>query len=68
MPVFEYRGFTATGRAARGIVDAETAKAARLKLRREGIYPTEVREEGAGGLAAPVVLPLGRRRGRVATA
>jgi len=46
MPVFEYRGVDAAGKSAKGFVDAESARAARLHLRREGVYPTELRAGG----------------------
>ncbi len=45
MPVYAYRGFNAAGRAIGGIVDADTPKGARQKLRREGIFPTELVEQ-----------------------
>lgn len=45
MPVYEYRALNASGRNIKGIVDADSSRAARLKLRRSGIYPIELREE-----------------------
>ena len=48
MPVFEYKALNAGGKVETGIVDAESAKAARAKLRRTGIFPTELSEEQAG--------------------
>jgi general secretion pathway protein F len=45
MPVFAYRGLTAAGRNVHGVIDADSAKGARLRLRRDGIFPTEVSEE-----------------------
>src|SRR5512145_1075824 len=62
MAVFEYRGVGADGKPARGIVDAESARAARAKLRKDGIFPTDVREEAAGRVA--VGTGGGRRRAR----
>jgi len=47
MPVYEYKGLTAEGRDASGIIDADSPKTARVKLRQSGIYPTDV-VEGAG--------------------
>ncbi len=44
MAVFEYKAINATGRSTKGIVDAENVRAARLKLKKQGIFPTEVRE------------------------
>ena len=46
MPVFEYRGVSGSGKNLKGYVDADSARAARLQLRREGVYPTELREGG----------------------
>ncbi len=45
MPVYAYRGFNAAGRAVGGIVDADSPKGARQKLRREGVFPTELVEQ-----------------------
>jgi len=47
MPVYEYKGLTTEGRDVSGIIDAESPKTARVKLRQSGIYPTDV-VEGAG--------------------
>ncbi len=46
MAVFEYDALNGAGKSIRGIIDAESARAARVKLRGQGIYPTEIREEG----------------------
>jgi len=47
MAVFEYKGLTTEGRDISGIIDADSPKTARAKLRQSGIYPTDV-VEGAG--------------------
>ncbi|MBW2315937.1 MAG: type II secretion system inner membrane protein GspF [Deltaproteobacteria bacterium] len=44
MPVFEYKAIDRGGRSQKGFVDAENARAARLQLRDEGVFPTELRE------------------------
>lgn len=44
MPVFEYRALNAKGKAASGVIDAETARDAREKLRHQKIYVTEIKE------------------------
>ena len=44
MPVFEYTGLNAKGKKASGIVDAESAMAARQKLRGSSIFPTAIAE------------------------
>ncbi|SRR5579884_149746 len=46
MPVYQYKGVRADGATASGIIDAESSKVARLKLRKGGIYPTAVIEQG----------------------
>jgi general secretion pathway protein F len=47
VPVYEYRALNTTGRTVKGIIDADSSKAARLKLRRNGIFPIELHEETA---------------------
>jgi len=44
MPVFAYRGLSAAGRAVNGVVDADSARTARGKLREMGVFPTEINE------------------------
>src|SRR5438309_6174244 len=44
MPVYEYHGLTPEGRAATGVIDADTPRAARTKLKRQGIFPTDLLE------------------------
>lgn len=45
MPVFAYRGLGANGRSVAGVVDADSARTARAKLRSSGVFPTEINEE-----------------------
>lgn len=47
MPIFEYEALNGSGKAVRGIIDAESARTARTKLKGQGVYPTEIREESA---------------------
>ena len=49
MPVFEYKGLDTAGAAVAGIIDADTAKIARGRLRKQGIFPTDVHEQEEGG-------------------
>jgi general secretion pathway protein F len=51
MPVFEYSGLTEAGKDVRGLKDAETAKALRALLRKDGVYLTESRTAEAGAVA-----------------
>lgn len=44
MPVFDYKALNGKGEQASGIIDADSAAAARTKLRRRGLFPTEVTE------------------------
>ncbi len=43
MPLFEYRGQTRDGRSVKGTVDAENIKNARLKLKKDGVFITDLR-------------------------
>lgn len=57
MAVYAYKGLNERGRSVSGIIDADTAKSARIKLRRTGVFPTELKEQdrsddGGGGLAS----------------
>ena len=47
MPVYAYKGLNQTGRSVGGIIDADSPKTARIKLRRTGVYPTELNEQHA---------------------
>ncbi|MCC6766077.1 MAG: type II secretion system inner membrane protein GspF [Deltaproteobacteria bacterium] len=49
MPLYAYRGLDAGGRAVGGVVDADSPRGARLKLRRTGVFPTDLREERRAG-------------------
>ncbi len=48
MAVFEYKGFDAAGKEVAGIVDADSPKGARSKLRRQGVFTTDVWAQKAG--------------------
>jgi general secretion pathway protein F len=52
MPVFAYRGLAPNGRNVAGVIDADSARNARGKLRELGIFPTDLtEEESARGIA-----------------
>jgi general secretion pathway protein F len=44
VPVFEYQGVDTRGKDVRGIIDADTPRLARAKLKKSGVFPTEVQE------------------------
>lgn len=48
MPVFEYVAIDTAGKSRKGIIDADSARAARQKLRADGVYPTHLEETQAG--------------------
>ena len=47
MSVYEYKGLTPEGRAVSGVIDADSPRLARSKLRKSGIFPTDVLESDA---------------------
>lgn len=49
MAVFEYKGLDGSGAAVAGIVDADSPKVARSRLRKQGVFPTEIREQSDKG-------------------
>jgi len=55
VPVYTYKGITAKGRNTHGFVDAESERGARTRLKRDGVFLTELLESASG--------PAGRRRG-----
>jgi general secretion pathway protein F len=48
VPVYAYKGVTQAGKNAKGFVDAESQRAARAKLRRDGVFPTDLSESASG--------------------
>jgi general secretion pathway protein F len=51
VPVFAYKGVTAAGKSKRGHVDAESSRVATARLRRDGIFLTELVESRAQSIA-----------------
>src|ERR1700693_3729470 len=66
MPVFAYRGLAANGRSVAGVIDADSARSARGKLRDLGIFPTDLGEEAASargsGWSLRSLMPVFQRR------
>jgi general secretion pathway protein F len=47
MPIFAYHGLSPDGRTVDGVIDADSPRTARGKLRELGIFPTELAEEAS---------------------
>ncbi|WP_338867447.1 type II secretion system inner membrane protein GspF [Myxococcus stipitatus] len=52
MPVFEYRGLNATGKQVKGLLEADSPKTLRSKLRADGIFLTDVLAQAEGSRGA----------------
>ena len=57
MPVYEYTALDTSGKSLNGIIDADSAMAARQRLRGSGIFPVQVQE--AASVSAPTGAPSG---------
>lgn len=44
MALFEYKGVDGVGKATRGMIDADSSKTARQKLKAKGVFPTDLKE------------------------
>ncbi len=53
MPVFEYRGLSESGKPVTGLREADTAKALRVVLRKDGVFLTDVVGTADGAARAP---------------
>jgi len=62
MPIYDYKGVTAQGKKEKGIIEADTQKTARGKLKKQGIMVTEVVEKSAQNKSSAGGIPfLGNR-------
>jgi general secretion pathway protein F len=57
MPVYNYKGYRNDGGAATGIIDAESPKVARVKLRKVGVFPTDIVEQSSGSAGSKAGSP-----------
>ena len=48
-PVYEYKAYNAQGKPARGLIESDTSKTARMKLKKQGLSVYEIGEKVAGG-------------------
>jgi general secretion pathway protein F len=46
-PIYDFKAFTAAGKTQKGMVEAENAKAARMKLKKQGLMVAEINEKSA---------------------
>ncbi|MFH1018157.1 MAG: type II secretion system inner membrane protein GspF [Pseudomonadota bacterium] len=53
MPVFEYKAVTTAGKNVKGVIDSPNPSEARGRLRKEGLFLTEIRETQETGPSAP---------------
>ncbi len=45
MPIFDYKGLTKEGKNTKGVIDAENLRAARVKLKKDGIFVVEIKDK-----------------------
>jgi len=62
MPIYEYKGVNATGKSITGVLDGESLKTVKAKLRKDGIVVLEVREGSAVRAARSREFSFGARR------
>src|SRR5688572_3744302 len=58
MPVYDYKGLTPTGAAKTGIVDADSPREARIKLRSQNVMVTEIAAREAAKKADVAKAPI----------
>jgi general secretion pathway protein F len=63
--VYEYRGLDQAGRGIKGIIDADSPRLARVKLRRSGIFPTEILTDRFTKKPVSEALSIGALFGRI---
>lgn len=60
MPIFEYKGVDQGGKNSKGIVEADSSRTARQKLKQKGIFATDINEKSVGAQKEKrVVLTIG---------
>lgn len=45
MPIYEYKGLNSSGKSVKGTVDADNSKTARVKLKKDGIFVTDIQDK-----------------------
>jgi general secretion pathway protein F len=54
MAIFEYRGLNQTGKNVRGTVEADSSKAARMRLKKDGVYVMDLKDKSKSTKKAKV--------------
>lgn len=62
MPVYEYKALDPRGKKLSGMLDAESPRLARAKLRAEGLYPVEIHSVSSGAPGIEAEEPLAQER------
>ncbi len=57
-PIFEYQALTPSGKTQRGIVESESAKSARQKLKKQGFFVTDIHERNANKPSKSFQMPF----------
>ena len=57
MPVYNYKAINDKGEAVKGVVSAESVRVASDRLRKDGIYPSSIKESVGGERRFSVNLP-----------
>lgn len=65
MPLFTWSGYTEKGKASQGMMDAASIREAKLKLRSQGVFVSDIAEEGSGQTPMVRDISLKKFLGRV---
>ncbi len=57
MPVYNYKAINDKGETVRGVLSAESVRVASDRLRKDGIYPSSIKEAVAGARRLPISFP-----------
>ncbi len=57
MPIFEYKGYVSGGKNRTGVIDADSPKVARAKLRKQGILVTSVEPDSGRSVGGKLAVP-----------
>lgn len=52
MPVFEYKGLDRSGKNKKGLIDAENVRVARQRLKKDGIFVTDIKSKAKAAVSA----------------